>query len=423
MALRRVAQIPLGVRGVVEPPVGDRRARDGGVEHVRPPQHRQRRQVAAERPAPDRDPAQVEVGVGHRLEHVDLVVEGDREVVVDLALEGRAASGRAAPVGDDHGEALLGPPLGLQEHPVGVEHPLGVRPAVGVHEDGQLWPTLDVPRRQQHRRGELTGARPRQRDAQVETGPLGHARDRRRTAVEPDHPHRHALVVERLGHHDGHAAAAAAGEHARVGREGLRVPCAYDQSWTCAESPPLAVKRTTFPSTSTTPGPAATAGVTAVGPTNSRRPPSASATQTTAPSAVCAGDALRRLDPLLVGVLADQVVPPVVGSTESSRSDFWSRASVTMTGPKESHRGGDQVFLLERHLGADPVEAHDVEVDPRVVRPGRRVGDRDRVAAGVGRVGDVPDLHRRRRRPARPAAPTRRATTSSRASGRAPPRR
>ena len=59
----RVAEVALGVVRVVEPPFGDRRAGDGGVEHVGPSQHGERREVPAEAPATDRDPVEVELGV------------------------------------------------------------------------------------------------------------------------------------------------------------------------------------------------------------------------------------------------------------------------------------------------------------------------------------------------------------------------
>src|SRR5580692_3675102 len=52
-------QVALGVVGVVQVPVGDRRARDRRVKLLRAAQRRQRGQVAAERPAADRDPAGV----------------------------------------------------------------------------------------------------------------------------------------------------------------------------------------------------------------------------------------------------------------------------------------------------------------------------------------------------------------------------
>ena len=54
--LVRMAEVALGVVRVVEPPVGDRRARDRRVEHVRPAQHRERGQVPAVGPAADGRP-------------------------------------------------------------------------------------------------------------------------------------------------------------------------------------------------------------------------------------------------------------------------------------------------------------------------------------------------------------------------------
>ena len=55
-------QVALGVRRVVQPPFGDRRPRHRGVEDVRPAQHRERREVAAERPADDADAVGVDAG-------------------------------------------------------------------------------------------------------------------------------------------------------------------------------------------------------------------------------------------------------------------------------------------------------------------------------------------------------------------------
>src|SRR5690606_42085015 len=63
----------------------------------------------------------VRVALGHPAEGVHLVLERDGEVVPDLPLERGAAPGRPPAVGDHHGEALLGPPLRLQEHPLGGE--------------------------------------------------------------------------------------------------------------------------------------------------------------------------------------------------------------------------------------------------------------------------------------------------------------
>ena len=98
---------------VVEPPVGDRRAGDRRVEHVGTAHHRQRGEIAAEAPAADRDPVEVErVVLGRGMQRVDLIVEDRRrQIEMDRALPLAATPGRAASVDDDDGEALIGEPL------------------------------------------------------------------------------------------------------------------------------------------------------------------------------------------------------------------------------------------------------------------------------------------------------------------------
>ena len=148
---RRIAQVPLGVVGVVEPPVGDRRTGDRSVEHVGSSQHGQGGQVAAERPAPDGHTTQVQPVVDRRqgLQGIDLVVEhGGRQVAVHSPLPFGSTPGCAPAVGDDHGEPLVGEPLRGQELPSGPLHPLGVRPAVGIQQHRQGRPV--VPVRYQH---------------------------------------------------------------------------------------------------------------------------------------------------------------------------------------------------------------------------------------------------------------------------------
>ena len=110
----RVAEVALGVVGVVQTPLGHRRAGDRGVEHVGSAQHGERGEVAAEAPSADGDAVEVETGhlFGDAVERVDLVVEGrSGEVAVHRSLPLAAAAGRAAAVGDDDGEALVGEPL------------------------------------------------------------------------------------------------------------------------------------------------------------------------------------------------------------------------------------------------------------------------------------------------------------------------
>ena len=99
---RRVAEVALGVVRVVQPPVGDRRAGDRGVEHVGTPHHRERGEIATEAPAADRDTIEVErIVLGGGVQRVDLIVEDRcRQVEVDGALPLAAPSRRAASVDD-----------------------------------------------------------------------------------------------------------------------------------------------------------------------------------------------------------------------------------------------------------------------------------------------------------------------------------
>ncbi len=75
--LLREPEVPLGVGRVVQHLLRVRRAGHRGVEDVRPPKDRQRREVAAERPSADADLVQVEESeaIGRRMESVDLVLE------------------------------------------------------------------------------------------------------------------------------------------------------------------------------------------------------------------------------------------------------------------------------------------------------------------------------------------------------------
>ncbi len=83
------------------------------------------------------------------MQRVDLVVEGEREVVADRLLPGGGAAGGAAAVGDDHREALVGEPLRGEVRVVRGQHPGPVRTAVGVHEDGEGSDTVVVSRHKQ----------------------------------------------------------------------------------------------------------------------------------------------------------------------------------------------------------------------------------------------------------------------------------
>ena len=110
------------------------------MEDVGTPEHGQRREVPAERPAGDGHPSEVELArelVGDTLQGVDLVLERlGGQVEVDAVVPGMAPAAGAASVGDDDGEALVGEPLRLEIGVVCGHHHPEVRAAV---------------RRQQHR--------------------------------------------------------------------------------------------------------------------------------------------------------------------------------------------------------------------------------------------------------------------------------
>jgi len=84
------------------------------MEHVGPAQHRQRRQIAPERPTPDAHPTEVEplVAAGQGGERVDLVVEHrSGQVAPHLPFPGGPPGRRPPAVHHHHGEALVGEPL------------------------------------------------------------------------------------------------------------------------------------------------------------------------------------------------------------------------------------------------------------------------------------------------------------------------
>ncbi len=112
--VRRVAEIALGVVGVVQPPVGDRSTSDGGVEDVGAAQDGERGEVAAEAPPSDGDAGQVDdrLDLSQRMQGLDLIVE-DRtgQVAVHGSLPRRASTRRTPPIDHHDREALVGEPL------------------------------------------------------------------------------------------------------------------------------------------------------------------------------------------------------------------------------------------------------------------------------------------------------------------------
>ena len=126
-----IAEVALGVVGVVEPPLGHRCAGDGGVEDVGPPEHGEGGEVAAEAPPPDRHAVEVEDAVllGGRL---SASTWSSSTAVARSRWTARSQSDPAArrppAVGDDDGEPLVGEPLRADVGVVGAHDPPGVRP-------------------------------------------------------------------------------------------------------------------------------------------------------------------------------------------------------------------------------------------------------------------------------------------------------
>ena len=157
-----MAEVPLGVVRVVEAPVGERCSRDRGVEHVGAPEHRERGEVATERPPTDGDPVEVELGPvgGDRPERVDLVLEDRRgEIVVDGPLPLAPETRRAAAVDDDDGEALVGQPLGRQNELCERTTRWWWGPAVRVEQYREALPCLSPGGQEERRRQPPLAAR------------------------------------------------------------------------------------------------------------------------------------------------------------------------------------------------------------------------------------------------------------------------
>ncbi len=206
--LVRVTEVPLGVEGVVEPHVGDRSAGDGGVEHVRAAQHGQRGQVAAERPAADPHPGQVEVRhlLRQRLQPLDLVVQGDRrQLVAHRAVPLRPTTAGPAAVDLDDSEAAVGDPLRQQPRLRLVQHLAVVRAAVGVHQHRQRGAGHVVPRQHEADR-EVVRADPEELRRRRQRRLLGVRRESALLLpVAPDRHDRQRRAGPPAGDHDGPA--------------------------------------------------------------------------------------------------------------------------------------------------------------------------------------------------------------------------
>ncbi len=139
---------------VVVLPVDHRGAGEAGVEHIGSLHHRHGGEVAAERPAVDPDPVEVEllVPLAQRLQATHLIGErqGD-QVVLDGAMPVATAIRGASPVNRHHDVAVIGKPLGQPVAArIAADHDRG-RAAVHVEDHRVARPDDKVARPDDHR--------------------------------------------------------------------------------------------------------------------------------------------------------------------------------------------------------------------------------------------------------------------------------
>ena len=109
-----VTEETLGVVGVVEMPVGNRRADDGGMEDIGAPEDPERSEVSTERPSADGHASEIELWVALRrgVQRLDLILQRWRgQVESDGLLPPQPAARRPPAVGDQHREPLVRQPL------------------------------------------------------------------------------------------------------------------------------------------------------------------------------------------------------------------------------------------------------------------------------------------------------------------------
>jgi hypothetical protein len=141
--IRRLAEEPLPPVRVVQPLIVRGGSGDGRVEYVGAADHGDGRERSAVGSALDADPRPVQVGEldAERVERVDLIVQRRGEGIGEHCLGPlRSAAGRAAPVSDEDGEALLGEPLVLADQGLGLEAGDGrAGPVVPGDSGGGRW--------------------------------------------------------------------------------------------------------------------------------------------------------------------------------------------------------------------------------------------------------------------------------------------
>ena len=401
-SLGRVAEVALGVVRVVQPPVGDRRAGDGGVEDVGAAQHGQRGQVAAEAPAPDRHPVEVELGCcsAAAVQRLDLVLEhrrrrgrGGRPAPTRCpgpACRGRrprpprspgrrttarwcSRCGRAPPAGRAarrRGRAARAAVLGSGAPPRGGAAPRSRWPALAGRSSvtvrvgpaaASAWrPSSGPPstrgRAALVRRASTSAPRPSCRRPQPPCTPgVGDRRLRRGAVAEA--PQRRRSSASSTG--------LAVNEHACRPIDGDRCRA-----------------------------PAARAGSRARRRRARRRAPSRSAAMTTRPSPSTAGTPGTSSTHASSLSSNRTVVAPVAGSAASTSTWRWSRLCTVSTSrsrvrPLHVDQVGERA-VVPRDLLAAAVEAEHLQRDVGVGRAGGRVGVLHRRLVGMRGIGDPP---------------------------------
>ncbi len=311
------------------------------------------------------------------------------------ALEGRPATGRAATVGDDHGEPLVGEPLARQERAPGVDHALGVRSAVRVEQHREAVPAGDVVARQQHRRRQAPLPRREQVHPRLEVRRLGE-RPQRRRGPRPRHPGDRPVVVEGGLRDDEHPAGQPSRRHAPLrahrAHPGLAGPDVQHRR-----------RRRTGAGRGEQDGVAVDVGHPAD-------------LQFGARHRLAVDDEAARVvgvrapdQPAVVEVCGhtrDQVDPGVVdlgahlARRPRRRVDLPQRDPLLVPRRRRDQECvpvpadlGEVLVVAEVDVGARAVEAEQVQRHRRVGRPGGRVGDDAGLAVGVGGIGDVPAEH------------------------------
>ena len=362
--------------------------------------------------------------LGGVVQRGDLVVEHRRgEVEVHGALPRRPAPGGAAPVGDDHGEALVGEPLRRQVGVVGLHDAGAVRSAVRVEQHRERRAVVVVG--EQHGGGDARLAGERELD-------VGAQRRHGGVADELDAVERLPLrtgLGERRRAHDHRAAADGDAVHAGLVGEGAQravgvaLPDLDRRGVVDGVGGERDARRRRSTATDRT---WRSAGVTGSPPTSSRRAPSRSAHVTTVPSGSSPGTPATSSTQTSSWSSKATSVAPVPGSTRSTCTARWSRDWTVAMRPASDQRTSARYGSCSRSHSTSTIEpsrAMTCSVTSALGVPAAGYGSSRGLDGRVGRVTEVPALDRRGVDAGDGEARCRPGSTSSRGSGPSPRRR